>query len=613
MILEAIDWTVVAIFFITLLSIGYISSRQAGKSTTNFFLSGGNMPWWLLGVSMVATTFSADTPNLVTDMVRTGGVASNWLWWAFLLTGMLTVFVYAKLWNRSRVMTDNEFYEIRYSGKMAAFLRGFRAIYLGFFFNVMVIATVSLAFIKIAGIMLGLQPATALIIASVIVLSYSTLGGLKSILWTDLFQFSFMMFGAVIAAVYVTRSPEVGGLSALFNHPNVVDQLNFLPSISQPEIFLSIFLIPIAVQWWAAWYPGAEPGGGGYVAQRMLSAKNEDNAVGATLLFQFFHYALRPWPWIIVGLASLIVFPDIQSMVDKFPDVATQYIQHDFAYPAMLREFLPPGLLGLVVASIIAAFMSTTASHLNWGSSYLVNDFYVRFYNPKATERQKVRFGRFSTIALMICAVLLALVLQNALQAFYYILMIGMGTGLIYILRWFWWRINPYSEIAGMAAALTFSLLFIIVENFVMIRLENDMVQVFGMTFSLTYWNVIRLLGVVFLTTASWLIVTLLTKPVDEETLRNFYRKIRPGGPGWKRVVEKARKENVELVKETDLEWDVPTGIICMITGSITIYSILFTIGNLLYGDFGQAAILTGIGAFTGYLLYRSWNKLKMK
>lgn len=613
MILQPIDWTILVIFFAILLSIGYIASRQAGKSTTNFFLSGRNMPWWLLGVSMVATTFSADTPNLVTDMVRTGGVASNWLWWAFLLTGMLTVFVYAKLWNRSQVMTDLEFYELRYSGKMAAFLRGFRAIYLGFFFNVMVIASVSLAFIKIAGVMLGLQPAPALIIAAVIVVFYSGLGGLKSILWTDLFQFSFAMFGAVVAAVYVTKSPEVGGLSALFSHPNVVDKLSFVPSISQPEIFLSIFLIPIAVQWWAAWYPGAEPGGGGYVAQRMLSAKNEDHAVGATLLFNFFHYALRPWPWIVVGLASLIIFPDIQSMVDKFPDVSTQYIQNDFAYPAMLREFLPAGLLGLVVASLIAAYMSTTASQLNWGSSYLVNDFYGRFYNPKATEKQKVRFGRFSTVALMFFSVLLALVLQNALQAFQYLLMIGAGTGLIYILRWFWWRINAYSEMAAMIGAGLFSLLFIIIENFGLKTLEGNTVEVLGITTTVGYWNMIKFTGVVFLTSASWIITTFLTMPISEETLRNFYRKIRPGGPGWKRVVDKAKEENIELVKEADLRWDVPTGILCMILGCMAIYSILFTIGNLLYGDYGQAGIFIVITVVSSILLYKSWNKLKSK
>ncbi len=613
MILQTIDWIIVLLFFIVLLTIGFLASRQAGKSTTNFFLSGRSMPWWLLGVSMVATTFSADTPNLVTDMVRTGGVASNWLWWAFLLTGMLTVFVYAKLWNRSKVMTDLEFYELRYSGKTAAFLRGFRAIYLGFFFNVMVIASVSLAFIKIAGVMLGLQPAPALIIAAVIVVFYSGLGGLKSILWTDLFQFSFAMFGAVIAAVYITRSPEVGGLQQLFSHPAVADKLSFIPSLSQPEIFLSIFLIPLAVQWWAAWYPGAEPGGGGYVAQRMLSAKNENHAVGATLLFNFFHYALRPWPWIVVGLASLIIFPDIQSMVDRFPEVSKQYIQNDFAYPAMLREFLPAGLLGLVVASLIAAYMSTTASQLNWGSSYLVNDFYARFYNPNATEKQKVTFGRFSTVILMIFSVLLALVLQNALQAFQYMLMIGAGTGLIYILRWFWWRINAWSELSAMVGAAVFSIIFILIENFGMTRGADGSLDVMGIGTTAAYWNIIKFTGVVFLTSTTWIVVTFLTPPVKEETLRNFYRKIRPGGPGWKAVVERARAENVELVKESDLRWDVPTGILCMILGCITIYSILFAIGNILYGNLGQTLIFTGLTIAAALLLIKSWKRLRSK
>ena len=613
MILEFIDWVVIALFFVILLSIGYLSSRQAGKSTANFFLSGRNMPWWLLGVSMVATTFSADTPNLVTDMVRTSGVAANWQWWAFLLTGMLTVFVYAKLWNRSKVMTDLEFYELRYSGKMAAFLRGFRAIYLGFFFNVMVIATVSLAFIKIAAVMLGVQPAPALVIAAIIVVFYSGLGGLKSILWTDLFQFSFALFGAVIVAVYVVRSPEIGGLSALLSHPNVVDNLSLVPSISQPELFISIFLIPIAVQWWSVWYPGAEPGGGGYVAQRMLSAKSERHAVGATLMFNFFHYAVRPWPWVIVALASLIVFPDIASMAKQYPDVPIHYIQHDFAYPAMLREFLPPGLLGLVVASLIAAYMSTTASHINWGSSYLVNDFYGRFYKPDATERQRVRFGRISTVSLMFFSLLLALALQNALQAFQYILMIGAGTGLIYILRWFWWRINAYSEISAMVAAGTFSLMFIMIENFGMTRLEDGMVDVLGVVTAQSYWNVMKLLGTVILTSITWITVTFLTKSVDEETLRSFYCKIKPGGPGWKRVVDRARSENITLTKEQDLSWDVPTGILCMILGTISIYSMLFTIGNLLYGNVLSALFLAVVAVITGFLLFRTWDKLRME
>ncbi|MFP4367781.1 MAG: sodium:solute symporter family transporter, partial [Bacteroidales bacterium] len=413
--------------------------------------------------------------------------------------------------------------------------------------------------------------------------------------------------------IYVTKSPEIGGLSELFSHPNVADKLSFFPSISQPEIFLSIFLIPIAVQWWSVWYPGAEPGGGGYVAQRMLSAKSEDHAVGATLLFNFFHYALRPWPWIVVGLASLIIFPDIQSMVEQFPDVAPQYIQNDFAYPAMLREFLPAGLLGLVVASLIAAYMSTTASQLNWGSSYLVNDFYGRFYNPKATEKQKVRFGRISTVSLMFFSVLLALVLQNALQAFQYLLMIGAGTGLIYILRWFWWRINAYSEMAAMIGAGVFSLAFIVIENFGMTRLENDMVRVWGVTTPNAYWIMIKFIGVVFLTTTTWIVVTYLTSPASDETLRSFYRKIRPGGPGWKRVVDKARKENIELVKEADLKWDVPTGIICMLSGSIAIYSVLFSIGNLLYGNLNEAMISVALAAGSSFILYKYWNKLKMK
>jgi len=612
LILETLDWAIVGMFFIILLSIGYLASFRAGKNTTNFFLSGRNMPWWLLGVSMVATTFSADTPNLVTDMVRTGGVASNWQWWAFLLTGMLTVFVYAKLWNRSQVLTDLEFYELRYSGKMAAFLRGFRAVYLGFFFNVMIIASVSLAFIKIAAVMLGLQPAMALIIAAVIVVFYSGLGGLKSILWTDLFQFSFAMIGAVIAAVYVVNSAEVGGLSNLLSHPNVSDKLSLVPSISQPELFISIFLIPIAVQWWSVWYPGAEPGGGGYVAQRMLAAKNESHAVGATLLFNFFHYALRPWPWILVGLASLIVFPDIASMAEQYPDVPAQYMQNDFAYPAMLREFLPAGLLGLVVASLIAAYMSTTASQLNWGSSYLVNDFYGRFYKPEATEKERVRFGRISTVSLMFFSVLLALVLQNALQAFQYILMIGAGTGLIYILRWFWWRINAYSEISAMIAAGTFSLIFILIENFQVVRLDENTVDVFGMVTSMSYWNVIKLVGTVLLTSATWIIVTFVTEPADEEVLRSFYKRIRPGGPGWKRVVDRAAAENVELVKNDNLKWDVPTGILCMILGTMSIYSMLFTIGNLLYGNYNSAIFLGIVAAISGLLLSRYWHKLRM-
>ncbi|MBK9292114.1 MAG: Na+:solute symporter [Bacteroidetes bacterium] len=612
MVLQGIDWLIIALFFVVLIGIAIASSRSAGKGYNEFFLSGRNMPWWLLGISMVATTFSADTPNLVTDIVRQNGVAGNWAWWAFLLTGMLTVFIYAKLWNRSKVLTDLEFYELRYSGSMAAFLRGFRAIYLGFFFNVMVIASVSLAFIKLAGIMMGIQPAPALIVAAVIVVFYSSLGGLKSILWTDLFQFGFAMFGAIIAAVLIVNGlpDEVNGLSGLLAHENVAGKLNLFPNISQTDQLLYIFIIPVAVQWWAVWYPGAEPGGGGYVAQRMLSARNEQHAMGATLLFNFFHYALRPWPWIIVALASLVVFPDIDSLKTAFPNVAAQYIREDFAYPAMLRTFLPAGLLGLVVASLIAAFMSTVASHLNWGSSYLVNDFYHRFYNPNASEKKLVLVGRISTVLLMIFGVLLALVLQNALQAFQYILMIGAGTGLIYILRWFWWRINAYSEISAMAAATLFSLAFIVMENFFMSE-TADGIEVLGMLTTPTYWNIIKLLGVVVLTTAVWLSVTFLTRPEDDATLYSFYRKVRPGGPGWAALLTKARAQGIELDPTPEAAWDVPIGLLCMMLGSTTVYAALFATGFWLYGQWVPASLLSATALLAALLLGHTWTKLR--
>lgn len=611
MLLQTIDWIIIGIFFVVLLTIGYLASKNASRSAADFFVSGRSMPWWLLGVSMVATTFSCDTPNLVTDMVRQNGVAANWLWWAFLLTGMLTVFIYAKLWNRSKVMTDLEFYEIRYSGKTAAFLRGFRAIYLGFFFNVMVIASVSLAFIKIAAVMLGLSPSVALIIAAVVVVFYSGLGGLKSILYTDLFQFSVAMIGAFGAAWYVASSPDIGGLSGLFSHPAVSTKLSLIPDFRQTDLFLSILIVPLAVQWWAAWYPGAEPGGGGYIAQRMLSAKSEKHAIGATLLFNFFHYALRPWPWIIVGLASIIIFPDIASMRQAFPNVPQQFIQNDFAYPAMLSIYLPAGFLGLVVASLIAAFMSTVASQINWGSSYMVNDFYARFINRDATEKQKVKVGRISTVGLMFFSVLLALVLQSALQAFQYMLMLGAGTGLIYILRWFWWRINAFTELSAMFAAAIFSLFFIAVENFFLIQDGSGMVSAFGISFSLVYWNIIKFVGVVALTTLVWLLVTYLTPPASDETLRNFYTRIRPGGPGWKVVVDKALAEGIVLKKEEDLKWDVPTGILCMLLGCVAVYSVLFSTGMFLYGKNSTAMFFVATAVISSFLLFKTWNKLR--
>ena len=415
MVLGAIDWIIIVAFFVFSLAVGLLTSKKAGQSASEFFLSGRTMPWWLLGVSMVATTFSADTPNLVTDIVRKNGVSGNWVWWAFLLTGMLTVFTYAKLWRRSGATTDLEFYELRYGGKSAAFLRGFRALYLGVFFNVVIMATVSLAAIKIGGVMMGLTPVQTLSIATIVTVAYSSLGGLRSVLITDFFQFIIAMIGSVAATIYLLDIPQVGGLSHLLDQPVVSARLSILPDFSDSSTLIPLLLLPLAIQWWSVWYPGAEPGGGGYIAQRMLSAKDEKNAFTATLLFNITHYALRPWPWILIALASLMVFPDLASLQNAFPDIPLNKINDDLAYPAMLT-FLPAGLLGLVIASLIAAYMSTISTHLNWGSSYVVHDFYKRFIKPGASDKELVNIGRLSTVLLAVASALLALLLSNALQ-----------------------------------------------------------------------------------------------------------------------------------------------------------------------------------------------------
>ncbi len=593
--LSSLDWYILAGFFITLLLIGFWASKKAGKSVNEFFLSGRNMPWWLLGISMVATTFSADTPNLVTDIVRTNGVSGNWVWWAFLLTGMLTVFVYAKLWRRSEVLTDLEFYELRYGGKGAAFLRGFRAVYLGVFFNIMIMATVCLAAIKIGGVMLGLDPEETLLIACSVAVMYSSIGGLKSVIMTDFFQFTLAMLATFWAAAVIVNLPQVGGLENLINHPDIVPKLDLIPDISNTELFITIFLLPLALQWWSVWYPGAEPGGGGYVAQRMLSAKNENHAVWATLLFNFMHYAIRPWPWILVALASLIVFPNLDDLQSAFPDIDSSVIGHDLAYPAMMT-LLPAGLLGLLLASLAAAFMSTIASHLNWGSSYVVNDFYKRFLKPDATDRQMVGLGRITTVILMLLSAGLALLLSNALQAFNILLQVGAGTGLIFILRWFWYRINVYSEITAMIVSFLVALYLQIIHP----RLGFEIIP-----------SEFQLVIGVTITTIIWISVTLLTPTEDQKTLQEFYRKIQPGGMGWKKVVDQAKKDGINIEGEKGA-WDVPTGILCMLIGSITIYSFLFSIGYLLYKDFNLAFILLSVSVISLYFLNKTWRKLKM-
>ena len=582
--LDLIDWIMIIGFFAISLGIGIYASRTSGKNAAEFFLSGRKMPWWLLGISMVATTFSADTPNLVTDIVRKNGVSGNWVWWAFLLTGMLTVFVYAKLWRRSGILTDLEFYELRYSGAAAAFLRGFRAIYLGVFFNVMIMATVCLAGIKIGGVLLGLSAIQVVLITSIIVVIYTTLGGLKGVILTDFFQFILAMIGMIGAAYVVLQIPEIGGLSGLLSHEIIQDKQSFLPDFNDWETLIPVFLVPIAVQWWASWYPGAEPGGGGYVAQRMLAAKDEKNAMGATLLFNIAHYALRPWPWIIIALCSIIVFPSLDSIQQAFPNLDPGLIDDDLAFPAML-SYLPAGLLGLVIAALIAALMSTLSTHLNWGSSYIVNDFYARFFNREASEKSKVLIGRISTVLLMILAMLVALYLNNALQAFNILLQIGAGTGLVFILRWFWWRINAYSEIAAMVISFIVAFYF---ERIYQGGLESHEKFVIG----------------VVVTTVGWLLVTFMTRPTNFDTLNSFYQKIRPFGSGWNRW---RTAQESEVTEDNSFGLEV-VGMIC---GCIMVYALLFATGYLLYGSTFMCIAMVVVSAIAGYLLYRIWPMLK--
>jgi len=600
--LITIDWIILGIFFAIVIIIGWIASRTAGKSTSEFFLGGRGMPWWLLGISMVACTFSADTPNLVTGMVRESGVAKNWAWWAFLITGMVTVFIYAKLWRRSNVMTDLEFYELRYSGKAASFIRGFRAVYLGIFFNTLIMGTVSLAAIKIGDVMFGLEPWVTVVSASAVVVVYAVLGGLKGVIWADFFQYSIAMFGAVFAAVVAVRQPEIveiGGLSGMLSE--LGDQINFLPDLSNPSVFLSLLIIPIAVQWWSVWYPGAEPGGGGYIAQRMLSAKNEKNAVGATLLFNFAHYALRPWPWIIVALASLIIYPDLESIRAEFPNISENYLKDDIAYPVMLSK-LSPGWLGLVVASLIAAYMSTIGTHLNWGSSYVVNDFYQRFIKKNATQKDMVTMGRVTTVVLMIIAGVFALTfLNNATQAFNILLLSGAGSGAIYLLRWFWWRINAWTEIVAMIVSTIVAviLVFFVTDEAV------KTIYLDGFT--------VKLLIAVGCTTVTWVSTTYLTKPTSMETLISFYKLTRPGGPGWKKVRIFAEEKGVDLGIKPGQVWEMPMQILCVFIGCIVIYSSLFSIGSFIYGQTYTGIILAILALIGVYFLFKFFGKLRIE
>ncbi len=577
MILSYLDWSIIGAFFLISLGVGIRASKKAGEDIKSFFLAGRNMPWWLLGISMVATTFSTDTPNLVTDLVRQKGVSGNWGWWAFLITGMLTVFIYSKLWRRSEVLTDIEFYELRYSGKAAAFLRGFRALYLGLVFNVLVMGSVSLAAVKFGEIVLGFPGWITLGIAGSITLVYSLLGGLRAVIITDFIQFIFAMIGSIWAMIYCLGLPEIGGLSNLISHNNVIDKLSIIPDLSNPDIWVPVLLVPLAVQWWASYYPGAEPGGGGYIAQRMFSAKDEFNAVGATFLFNIAHYAIRPWPWILIALCSLIIFPELSDIKAAFPNLPDDKLGHDVAYPAMLT-LLPSGLLGLVSASLIAAFMSTMSTQLNLGASYLVNDLYHRFINPSASQKELVKVGRLFTFVSIILGGGLGLILKNAGQAFNLLLMIGAGTGLIYILRWFWWRINAYTEIVAMVS----SLLIACYLNFGGLIIDDWLKIVIGSVF----------------TTIIWLIATFITPPDNDETLQAFVLKVNPGGPGWSKYSGGVSSD----------PWPVPRGILAMMLGCVFVYGVLIGIGQLIYGYIGLGIVISGLGITALFGLLKVWK-----
>ena len=594
-----LDWLIIFLFFAISLGIGIYVSKSSGKSANEYFLSGRSMPWWLLGLSMVATTFSTDTPNLVTDIVRSNGVSGNWVWWAFLITGLLTVFVYAKLWRKSNVSTDLEFYELRYGGKPARFLRKFRAIYLGIIFNVITMSAVTLAAIKIGGIMLGLEPWQTVITAGLVTVTFSAIGGFKGVVYTDVILFFVAMGGAIGAAFYLVNLPEVGGIEALLSNENVSGKISILPDFSDTNALIALLIIPLAVQWWSSWYPGAEPGGGGYIAQRMFAAKNENHAIGATFFFNIMHYALRPWPWILVALASLVVFPDLDSIQQAFPNITEDKLGNDLAYPAMLTK-LPTGLLGLVLASLISAYMSTISTQLNWGSSYIVYDFYQTQINPSASQKQLVAVGRISTVLLMVLSTLLALLLQNAMQLFNLLLVFGAGTGLIFILRWFWWRINAWSEITAMVASGLISLT---------LTIPSIKATLFGIDGVMPSWAEFPF--VVAVTTILWLLITFITPSEDESVLRSFYKKTQPGGPGWAKIVGKAQKEGLELLDDNKT-WSVPAGIIAMLLGCSMIYSIMFCTGYFIYGNLRLAFPLLALAIVSGYLLIKIWGKIKV-
>jgi SSS family solute:Na+ symporter len=574
--MATIDYLIILIYFIISLLIGIYYSKRAGKSTQEFFLSGRNLPWYLAGISMVATTFAADTPLAVTELVSKNGVAGNWIWWNFAFGGMLTVFFFARLWRRAGIMTEVEFAEIRYSGKPAKFLRGFRALYLGLFMNVIIIGWVNKAMASILQGMFGIDESVIMFYVfgcMLLVAFYSALSGLWGVVVTDAFQFVIAMIGCIVLAIIVVNSSAIGGVTGLKHHlPDYV--FNFFPVVSDlPSaagtlaMTLFSFLAYVGIIWWASWYPGAEPGGGGYVAQRMMSAKDEKHSLFATLFFQIAHYGIRPWPWIIVGLCSIVLYPELAVS------------QKGMGYIYAMRDFLPAGLKGLLVAAFFAAYMSTIATQLNWGTSYIVNDFYRRFIKRNSEEKHYVLSSRIVTIILMFISIFVTLFITRISGAWEFIIECGAGVGLVLILRWFWWRINAWSEISAM---ITPFIIFPILKNV-------------GILFPYSLFIIVP--G----TTIVWLIVTFITKPTSDEVLISFYKKIHPGGVMWKKISSK--------LPEVESDSGFLKQFISWIFGVILVYSFLFGTGKLIFGDYTAFLIYLIIAAVSVLIIYRNLSK----
>jgi Na+/proline symporter len=578
-----LDWGLIVFYFILALGIGLYFSRRAGKNMTEYFTSGRSLPWWLAGTSMVATTFAADTPLAVTDLVANHGIAGNWLWWNMVMSGLLTVFLFARFWRRAEVLTDVEFTELRYSGKPAAILRGFRALYLAIPINLIILGWVTLAMVKIIELSIGVDKWIGVGICVLVTLIYSGLSGLWGVVITDFLQFGIAMIGSIVLAIFAVDA--VGGVVGLKDglteiYGNYHDILSFTPDIGSIWMPLSAFMVYLAVNWWAAWYPGAEPGGGGYVAQRMFSTKNEKHSLLATLWFNIAHYALRPWPWIVVALVSLVLYPDIE-------DKQTGYI-------LVLLDHLPVGFKGLLLASFAAAFMSTVSTHLNWGSSYIINDFYKRFIKRDGTPQHYVRAARLTTVGLVIAGGLVTFQMETIAGAWKFLLALGAGTGSVYILRWFWWRINAWSEISAMIASF-------VVAIFLQFALGMDT------TDAATFAKV--MLITVISSSVVWLTVTLLTEPDDEKTLLHFYEKVHPGGGLWKPIAD------ISNVKgDRGLIWDL----VDWMVGILLIYTTLFGMGKLILGSYLNGSILLILAGLSfGFIMWdlnrRGWKALKIK